>query len=205
MVVEAGLAGSPLVLVLPPAGERHQHDSRSERFADLRRRLVAVHARHADVEEGDLRPDAGGERHRDSGRPAATRDVVAVEREHQPHHLGGIGDVVGDEHAAGARGRAVAAGRCVADGCGVRRGSGSVTVNTLPRPGPSLRASMVPPCSSTRRRASVRPMPRPPCAAVAMPWELREHVEDARQHVRRDADAGVLHAQDDAAAAGVRA
>ena len=28
--------------------------------------------------------------------------------------------------------------------------------------------------------------------AVAMLLELREHVEDARQHVRRDADAGVL-------------
>ena len=32
----------------------------------------------------------------------------------------------------------------------------------LPFPGPALRAWMLPPCSSTRRLTSVRPMPSPP-------------------------------------------
>ncbi len=40
-------------------------------------------------------------------------------------------------------------------------------MNSLPRPGPSLRASTVPPCMVTRLRTSVRPMPSPPCA-----WRL---------------------------------
>ena len=37
-------------------------------------------------------------------------------------------------------------------------------MNSLPWPGPSLRASTVPPCISTSRRTSVRPIPSPPCA-----------------------------------------
>ena len=40
---------------------------------------------------------------------------------------------------------------------------GSVTLNRAPSPGPSLSTSIVPPCSSTRLRTSVRPMPSPPC------------------------------------------
>ena len=42
--------------------------------------------------------------------------------------------------------------------------AGRRTTNSEPRPAPSLRASIVPPCSSTSRRASVRPTPRPPWA-----------------------------------------
>ena len=41
---------------------------------------------------------------------------------------------------------------------------GRRTVNVAPRLRPRLMASTVPPCSSTRRRTSVNPMPRPPCA-----------------------------------------
>ena len=36
--------------------------------------------------------------------------------------------------------------------------------DSLPRPGPALVASTVPPCISVRRCTSVRPMPRPPSA-----------------------------------------
>ena len=35
-------------------------------------------------------------------------------------------------------------------------------MNSLPRPGPSLRASTEPPCSSTRLRTRLNPSPRPP-------------------------------------------
>ena len=37
-------------------------------------------------------------------------------------------------------------------------------MNSDPRPGPSLRASICPSCSSTSRRTTVRPIPRPPWA-----------------------------------------
>ena len=68
-------------------------------------------------------------------------------------------------------------------------------MNSLPLPGPSLRADTVPPCSSTRLRTSVSPSPRPPCDAVERLPLLHEQVEDARQQLGRDADAGVAHAQ----------
>src|SRR5690606_34548457 len=45
-------------------------------------------------------------------------------------------------------------------------GRGSRTVKRAPRPGPSLAASIVPPCSSTRSRAIERPRPRPPWRRV---------------------------------------
>lgn len=53
-----------------------------------------------------------------------------------------------------------------------RAARGSVTVNVLPVPGPSLAAAIVPPWSSHRLRAIVRPMPSPPCARsiVRSPW-----------------------------------
>src|ERR1041385_4781039 len=41
--------------------------------------------------------------------------------------------------------------------------SGRRTTNSLPRPRPGLDASTHPECSSTSRRTTVRPMPRPPC------------------------------------------
>ena len=48
---------------------------------------------------------------------------------------------------------------------------GSRTVNSLPRPGPSLSAVIVPPCSSTSFLTIVRPTPKPPpeCASDRSP------------------------------------
>ena len=83
-------------------------------------------------------------------------------------------------------------------------------MNSLPLPGPSLRASMVPPCISTSRFTSDRPMPSPPCdrssAGVAC-----ENISKSRgstsaampMPVSRDGDHGLvarpLGAQPDAA------
>ena len=64
-------------------------------------------------------------------------------------------------------------------------------MNLLPLPGPSLWASMLPPCISTSRFTSVRPMPSPPCDRADDALDLREHLEDAAAACRRDADAGV--------------
>ncbi len=41
--------------------------------------------------------------------------------------------------------------------------TGSRTTNSDPLPGPSLLASILPPCISTRRLTNERPIPRPPC------------------------------------------
>ena len=62
-------------------------------------------------------------------------------------------------------------------------------------PSPSLWASTVPPCISTRFFTSVRPMPSPPCDLRGGVVHLHEQLEDAGQHVRGDADAVVPHPQ----------
>ncbi len=48
-------------------------------------------------------------------------------------------------------------------------------MNSLPLPGPSLRADTVPPWRSTRLRTIVRPMPRPPCerSSACRSWTNR--------------------------------
>ena len=46
--------------------------------------------------------------------------------------------------------------------------TGNRTTNVAPFPTPSLRASMLPPCSSTRCLTIARPSPSPPCARVTV-------------------------------------
>ena len=64
--------------------------------------------------------------------------------------------------------------------------------------------STVPPCSSTRLRTIASPSPSPPCGSIDRLALLHEQIEDVRQHLRRDADAVVAHAQHDLAAVGAR-
>ena len=97
-----------------------------------------------------------------------------------------------------AAGVAASGSAATRSGVGASGCSGRRTTNSLPWPGPALRASTVPPCSSTSRFTSVRPMPRPPCERSSDCVDLREHVEHLLQHVRRDADAGVAHRELDA-------
>ena len=73
--------------------------------------------------------------------------------------------------------------------------SGSRTTNSLPLPSPSLWASTVPPCISTRFFTSVRPMPSPPCDRVAAWSTCTNRSKTAGQHVGGDPDAGVPHPQ----------
>src|SRR5688572_32048901 len=65
------------------------------------------------------------------------------------------------------------------------RGSGlacsSRTISSLPRPGPPLRASIVPPCISTRPLTSDSPMPNPPCDLSEAGFHLRKELKDAWQ------------------------
>ena len=57
-------------------------------------------------------------------------------------------------------------------------------MNSLPRPSPSLRASMVPPCISTSRRDSVRPMPRP-FWLRRLAWTSRRNISKMRSSAGR--------------------
>ena len=74
--------------------------------------------------------------------------------------------------------------------------TGRRTTNSLPLPGPvavgldACRRASRPGCLT-----SVRPMPRPPCERSSDRVDLGEQVEDRRQHLRRDADAVVAHAE----------
>ena len=82
--------------------------------------------------------------------------------------------------------------------------SGSATVNVEPRPGPSLSARTVPPCSSTRCRTMARPRPRPPCCARGGRIGLAEPLEHVGQELGRDAGPVVAHDELDAAVAADR-
>ena len=73
--------------------------------------------------------------------------------------------------------------------------SGRRTTNSLPVPGPSLVASTRAAVHLHQAATSDRPMPSPPCDRSSGGSTWREHVEDARQQLRRDADAGVAHAR----------
>ncbi len=57
--VEAGVGGAQPVLLLAPAGDRDEAQGRSVLGTQPARDLVAVHLRHADVEQRDLGPQAG--------------------------------------------------------------------------------------------------------------------------------------------------
>ncbi len=66
-------------------------------------------------------------------------------------------------------------------------------VNVLPLPG-SLSTEIEPPCPSTMRFTSARPMPTPPSAGSAGVRTAHELLEDARALTWRDADAAVTDA-----------
>ena len=128
-------------------------------------------------------------------------DVVAVERQHQVQHL---------ERRRGCRRR---------PGCGTTASGVRLLVrDQIERAGRRRRrqpdrerAALARPVAPGLDRSAVQldqpPRQREPdaeaaVAAIAVAGELREHVEDVRQHLRRNADARVLHAQADVVALG---
>ena len=106
--------------------------------------------------------------------------------------------VIHDQDAAGAAPSARRpSARTVA---AIRRQSfrvGSRTTNSLPRPGPSLNASTDPPCISTRRLTSVKPMPSPPWDRSNVRSTCVNIPKILSQLVGRDAHAGILDRHDD--------
>ena len=143
--------------------------------------LVAVQLRQPDVQQDHVR----AERRRPLPPPPGRRGRVRVSL---PVQL--------EQHRPGCRPRP----RCrPRPGCGAAPGSAARRRRRRPVPPPvrgssdrqaddelaalcprpSLRASTVPPCISTSRLTSVRPMPSPPCDRSSDRVDLREHLEDA--------------------------
>ena len=96
-----------------------------------------------------------------------------------------------------------AARPAAASSCSIK--AGSVTKNSLPLPGPSLRASIVPPLQLRRACVKVRPIPSPACDRSEAAVRLIEHLEDMRQLIAGDTDAVVLDGYDRLIVLGVRA
>src|SRR5438105_9529512 len=105
VMIEAGRAGAPHILVLAPAGHRHQRHGAAPRLrADRARGVVAVEPRHADVEERYVGLELAAEREalHAVGRGA---HVVAEKQQHARHAVEGVLVVVGHHHAAARRWR----------------------------------------------------------------------------------------------------
>ena len=166
---------------------------------------VAVLVGHADVAQQDVgrtpfddAPRLGHARH--------GRDPRAILRERRLQQRAGVCLIVHDQHVQAIRRRtsSVEAGsaveRRVVRDLARRTPStteGRRTSKVAPAPRPALRASMVPPCSSTSCFAIASPRPRPPCSRVIVAVSLAERLEDERQERRVDAGAGVADDQRD--------
>ena len=145
------------------------------RFADAAARLVAVHARHADVEQDQRRRLRPAPPPGPLG-PSVGDACLAAERANQHGHRVG-GTTLSSTPRGPGGGCAVSPRRTIREGGRERLPrpllTGNRMVKVLPRPAPSLRASIVPPCISISRRASASPMPSPVCErlpALARSW-----------------------------------
>src|SRR5436190_2221369 len=189
VVVEACVARSALVFVLAPSGQGHKYYFVAERVADAARRFVAVHQRHADVEKRDVRPEL---RRQVDGDGSIVRDahLVAFDLQHHLHHLGCVGIVFGNQHPAllCRPGAALGVRRFLSRRCRRRRQADDEGAAAIRSGAVGLDCAAVElDEASGQRQADAQAAER----AVAARQELREHIEDPRQHLRRNADAGV--------------
>ena len=133
-------------------------------------------------------------------RAVLTRAPAACE--HLGHQRQRIRLVVDREHVDAAQirqPRTVARSRLASrmDARALRRGrdgrssAGSSRGTSRPWSTPPLETSIVPPCISISCRAIDRPRPSPPRSRRDAGVRLAEPLEDVRQELRRDADAGV--------------
>ena len=166
VVVEARLAGAAQVVLLAVAGQGHQQGPiRALQLPEPPGHLVAVHARQPDVEEDHV--GRVGDRRLERGRAVVGElGLVAAGPEQPGQEPGPVDVVVHDEHPfrgrvdrlrPGRSGRSPSCGAAVGE-----RADGEADDELAAAPTPSLEAATLPPCSSTRRRTRVRPIPSPP-------------------------------------------
>ena len=156
--IESRVATLLPIIGLPVPGYGYESDGPAQFGSKSSADFITVQAWEADVDERDIWP--GGARQLDATSTLlGDADSMPVDFQHHPEHLASIRIVLDHEdvqsrHHHGSLDRRVDAHL-----------GGSAQwqpMNSLPRPGPSLSTVTVPPCSSTRLRTIVRPMPRPP-------------------------------------------
>ena len=128
------------------------------------REVVAVHAGHADVEERELGAEVARRPRSASAPLVGDAHVVAQRAQQRGEAVGEVDVVVDEQDAMGVAARAARASRRGA-ACDPQRGraSGRRTMNSLPWPRPSLRASSraaVQLDQAARERQARRPGPR---------------------------------------------
>ena len=200
VVVEAGGTRALLVLYLAPAGDGDQHGLAVARVqSQPPRDFVAVHSRHADVEQHGI---GAKPRHRIERVLPAEFDLVldAEQLQHHAHGLGRVDVVIDHQHAqandgAGAAAVSTRAGggrllrlargqrqahhelRALAEAFAVRRDRAAVHLDQAAHQGQSNAESVL--------------------RAVRLATALRKQLEHVRQHFRLDADAAVAHRHHD--------
>ena len=201
MMIESGLLRLAPIDILAPARDRdHQHLLAPRLLAYAAARIEAVDARQAQVHQHDVGTQTfrGGQ-----SLDAVVRHerLVPLFLQQDLQQFRVVGVVVDDEHAAGHSrlGTAQAAASVMASIVTDSGSAGRRTVNRLPRPGPSLCADTLPavhldePFDEMQADAqtAVRPI-----GSI----DLREHLEDARQLLGRNADPGIGDGHDGASA-----
>ena len=194
-MVAAGVARTPAILVLAPAGQRGDvHVRHLRHLAQPSRDGVAVDAGQPDVEEDHV----GGELHRGRERRAAIvrpAGLVTQTGNRQFQHRRGVEVVLDDQHAKG-----TTTGRPGPFRGRRRRGldgddrEANLHLGALPRAGaPDLDLAVLHLHEASRQGQS-------DAQAADRAFEdglgLVEHLEDARESVGRDADAGIADADD---------
>ncbi len=144
VMIKAGRERTPLVTVLTITGESdHLHAFSDRERSDSTRNLITVDFRQADIHQREIEATFGGGLH--SCRAFRNCDrQVAKHFEQHAERFGRVGIVLNNqdlETAADFFERSILAVLAPAPGS-----NGNLTVKVLPRPGPSLAASTLPPC-----------------------------------------------------------
>ena len=199
MAIEARLAGPLLVPLAPVARDRHHGDRlESGLAAQPARDLVAVDSRESDVQQDHVGPVLA--REVEAGRAVVRHgDVVAHDLEHHLQADRRVLVVVDDQHPD--RGAGTLWRRKRRMWLGGSRGEqgeahDELTALTEPR-APRLHA---PPVELDQPANEREPDAEPALRAVVRVRALHEEVEDPRQQIGPDADAGVGDAEQDGVA-----
>ena len=194
VVVEAGLPRAAPVLLLPPAGQRDEHDAaRPTAARGCGGRPRSRSASACRCRAGPRRAGTPPPPRPPPGRRARCATSLPMSSQQHRQAVGRVPVVVHDQDAAPGRrgaGRRRRARRPAAAGGGAGGPAGGRRTR-CPGRGPRCAPRRVPPCISTSRLTSVRPMPRPPCDRSSDRSTWVNISKTLRQHLGRDADAVV--------------
>ena len=166
MAVEPGFLRSAAVFVLSPSRERDEHHGPAPRLLpNSPAHVVAVQGRQPDIEEDHIRTVSA---------PPPRARLSSVVGRMGLHGRSAPAAWPANRRSLRCRPRPeCAASQLLAwvslarpagpPSSDIQSRSGRRTTNSLPCPSPALCASTDPPCISTSRFTSVKPMPSPPC------------------------------------------